>query len=110
MLSLPLIDRLKKFRRYSTPGSFDYGPSGGRANSYDAPYRRADERLDYREGRSDRYQRYEEVKDDWMESARARDERPSANYSNYFNDEKSPKEPKPDLIPSSVNKMKWGQK
>lgn len=107
---------MKKFRRYSTPGSssFDYGPSGGRANSYDTSYRRADERPGYRDDRSDggRYQRYEEVKDDWMGSARARDERPSANYSNYFNDEKrdSPKEPKPDLIPSSVNKMKWGQK
>jgi hypothetical protein len=108
---------LKKFRRYSTPASrsFDYGPSGGRAGSYDSAFRRADERPDYRDDRSEggRYQRYEEVKDDYMDSGRARDERPvGGHYSNYFNDDKrdSPREPKPDLIPSSVNKMKWGQK
>ena len=45
-----------------------------------------------------------------MGSGRARDERPIGDYSGYFNDGKrdSPREPKPDLIPSSVNKKKWG--
>ena len=103
---------MKKFRRYSTPAGGNY-EGYQRANSYDHYYRR-DDRDDFRDARSERqeYHRYEETKNDYLESARSRDERPIGNFEGYFNDEgrDSPRDAKPELMPSSVNKKKWGQK
>ena len=97
---LILIDRLKKFRRYNTPGGGGYndyssGRSGGSVHSDRGGYRQQDYGDDAGAskgwgnsnddwGKSD--DRYEEVKNDYHQSMKARDERPAGNvdYKNYF--------------------------
>ena len=127
---------MKKFRRYNTSGGGSYQDYS--SSSHGGSFH-SDRSAGYRQqsypsgeggssgwgnnadawGKSD--DRYEEVKNEYHQSMKARDERPAGNvdYKNYFDSSDRDRGRSPTAAPddpwkssstSAVSKKKWGQK